>query len=161
MLDGCHAVGAGGLGRGRYQHSAFLVLAILNLVGPLMGLPFLTGSLPHSPQFVRALTVPASSRAANADAAEGGGGGVMVAESRVAPLIVYLLIGVPLLAPRLIASCCRTLPRRTPTTPPKVALIDIALIVTWPNTQIYLSRRLFLLSEPIEVPAHLSRVARI
>ena len=41
---------AGGLGRGRYQHSAFVALGILNLLGPLIGCPFLTGSLPHSPQ---------------------------------------------------------------------------------------------------------------
>merc|ERR1719460_2651956 len=30
-------------------------MGLFNLVGPLFGLPFLTGSLPHSPQFVRAL----------------------------------------------------------------------------------------------------------
>ena len=83
---------AGGLGRGRYQHSAFVALGILNLLGPLIGCPFLTGSLPHSPQFVRALTVP-SVRSSS---------GVEVAESRFAPLLVYLFIGLPLLAPRLI-----------------------------------------------------------
>lgn len=82
----------GGLERGKYQHSAFVALGVLNLLGPLMGCPFVTGSLPHSPQFVRALTVP-SSRTRS---------GVEVAESRVAPLLVYLLIGMPLLAPQLI-----------------------------------------------------------
>ena len=81
----------GGLGRGKYQHSAFVALGILNLFGPLCGLPFLTGSLPHSPQFVRALTVR------NSRTSE-----VEVAESRIAPLLVYILIGIPLLAPNLI-----------------------------------------------------------
>lgn len=79
-----------GLKRGAYFHSSFVALAALNLFGPLLGCPFVTGSLPHSPQFVRALS------ARRAD------GGYDVAESRVAPLLVYAMIGLPLLAPRLI-----------------------------------------------------------
>lgn len=118
----------GGLGRGRYVHSSFVALGILNGIGPWAGLPFLTGSLPHSPQFVRALTVRAekTSKAtaepvkvklsltvgsngvvgapAGINAAEGINAerNVYVAENRIAPLLVYALIGLPLLAPRLL-----------------------------------------------------------
>ena len=163
----------GGLGRGRFVHSSFVALGILNGLGPWAGLPFLTGSLPHSPQFVRALTVRqgprdggdassgssgsggGSSGSGSGGGDSGGGGGsgggedgrsddwhspprvrlslsvgangvvggapssassrsgadpaaarpplgVYVAENRVAPLLVYLLIGLPLLAPRLL-----------------------------------------------------------
>ena len=48
--------------------------------------------MPHSPQFVRALSLPSTKARA----------GVEVAESRAAPLLVYCLIGLPLLAPSLI-----------------------------------------------------------
>eukprot|EP00962_Isochrysis_galbana_P028555 scaffold9041_cov65-Isochrysis_galbana.AAC.1 len=44
------------LSRGSYLHSSFLLMAIFNAIGPMFGLPFVTGSLPHSPQFVRSLT---------------------------------------------------------------------------------------------------------
>ena len=79
-----------GLARGSYYHSSFVSLGLLNMFGGLFGCPFVTGSLPHSPQFVRALRL------------QGAADGMQVAESRVAPLLVYLLIGVPLLAPSLI-----------------------------------------------------------
>jgi hypothetical protein len=74
------------LERGEYLHSSMLVMGALNVLGPIFGLPFVTGSLPHSPQFVRALRL------------RSGG----VAEGRVAPLITYILIGAPLLAPALV-----------------------------------------------------------
>lgn len=45
-----------GLRKGSYYSSSFLVMAILNMVAPMFGLPFVTGSLPHSPQFAIALT---------------------------------------------------------------------------------------------------------
>eukprot|EP00469_Lotharella_globosa_P000455 CAMPEP_0167798886 /NCGR_PEP_ID=MMETSP0111_2-20121227/16632_1 /TAXON_ID=91324 /ORGANISM="Lotharella globosa, Strain CCCM811" /LENGTH=551 /DNA_ID=CAMNT_0007693499 /DNA_START=53 /DNA_END=1708 /DNA_ORIENTATION=+ len=44
------------LTKGAYYDSSFLWMAVFNLIGPLFGLPFVTGSLPHSPQMVRALT---------------------------------------------------------------------------------------------------------
>eukprot|EP00899_Mesostigma_viride_P025934 jgi/Mesvir1/6525/Mv16789-RA.1 len=44
------------LKKGAYYHSSFLLLAVANLFLPCLGLPFITGSLPHSPQFVQALT---------------------------------------------------------------------------------------------------------
>ena len=78
------------LKQGHYYHSSFLWMGLFNAVGPAFGLPFVTGSLPHSPQFVRALTYTTKR------------GGHAVAESRVAPLLVYLGIGVPLLLPSLV-----------------------------------------------------------
>jgi len=74
-----------GLGRGYYLHSSFAAMAVFNAVGPLFGCPFVTGSLPHSPQFVRSLTIHKPSH--------------FVVESRVAPLVMYMLIGSPLLFP--------------------------------------------------------------
>lgn len=38
-----------------YFHSSFACLAAFNIFGPMFGLPFVTGSLPHSPQFVLSL----------------------------------------------------------------------------------------------------------
>lgn len=87
-------------GKGTYIHSPFLVVAIVNLIGPSFGLPFITASLPHSPQFVLALT--------DTDSSTGRGGGhavesetprAVTSENRVAPLLVYLLIGLVSLAP--------------------------------------------------------------
>ena len=37
--------------------SSFLLMALFNFINPLFGLPFVTASLPHSPQFAAALTV--------------------------------------------------------------------------------------------------------
>ena len=44
------------LKKGSYFHSSFFCMAVFNTVGPAFGLPFVTGSLPHSPQLVSALT---------------------------------------------------------------------------------------------------------
>lgn len=71
------------LSRGHYYHGSLMAIAALNVFGPALGLPFVTGSLPHSPQFVKALT--------NLDGT--------VAENRVAPLICNLLLGLSLLLP--------------------------------------------------------------
>ena len=79
-----------GLKHGHYYHSSFLWMGVFNAVGPLFGLPFVTGSIPHSPQFVRALT-----HTTKRD-------GPAVAEGRVAPLLIYLGVGVPLLLPGLV-----------------------------------------------------------
>lgn len=45
-----------GLKKGDYYHSSMLVTGIFNAVLPSFGLPFVTASLPHSPQFTKALT---------------------------------------------------------------------------------------------------------
>lgn len=38
-----------------YFHAPFAIMGLFNIIGPILGLPFVTGSLPHSPQLVRAL----------------------------------------------------------------------------------------------------------
>ena len=78
------------LSQGSYYHSSFLCMAAFNFCGPLLGLSFVTGSLPHSPQLVKALTnyAPAGSKEALSSArvdslnkcAGGGGAGGGAAE---------------------------------------------------------------------------------
>jgi len=77
-----------GLTKGTYLHSSFLWMGIFNFIGPAFGLPFVTGSLPHSPQLVHALT--------NRDEEQRV---VSVEENRLAPFLMYFLIGLPVLAP--------------------------------------------------------------
>ena len=99
-----------GLRRGTYMHVSLLIIGVFNAVGPAFGLPFVTGSLPHSPQFVRSLTL-ARTREEGAEA-EGeeeeeeeevaSTSPLQVAESRVAPLLMYTLMGLPLLSPGLL-----------------------------------------------------------
>ena len=50
-----------GMRKGVYMHGPMLVVALCNVMGPTFGLPFVTASLPHSPQLVEALTSSASS----------------------------------------------------------------------------------------------------
>eukprot|EP00040_Diaphanoeca_grandis_P024921 m.137704 g.137704 ORF g.137704 m.137704 type:complete len:614 (-) comp29938_c0_seq1:710-2551(-) len=78
-----------GITRGQYYHSSFFIIGICNFVFPMFGCPFVTASLPHSPQFVKALTThdPQTGKI------------VKVNENRIAPLLVYALcflaLGVP------------------------------------------------------------------
>ena len=74
--------------KGSYYHSSFLMMGLFNVFAPFMGLPFVTGSLPHSPQFVKAVTVY-----------DEFGKVKEVKENRVAPFIMYLMIGVPVFIP--------------------------------------------------------------
>lgn len=68
--------------KGSYFHSSFACMALFNLLGPIWGLPFVTGSLPHSPQFVHAMTVVDKKHKP-----------VGVVENRVAPCVGYGLLG--------------------------------------------------------------------
>jgi len=80
------------LQKGSYYNSSLGLVGILNFCGALVGLPFVTGSLPHSPQLVLSLTDydnfkrPASVR-----------------ENRLAPFLLYMFLGVPLLFPRMLS----------------------------------------------------------
>jgi len=67
-----------GLTKGSYYHSSFGLMGVFNLIGPLFGLPFVTGSLPHSPQMVKALTHDMKTS-----------GKPLVSENRVAPFLMY------------------------------------------------------------------------
>jgi solute carrier family 4 (anion exchanger), member 1 len=77
---------------GSFYHSSFLAMGVFNFIGPSFGLPFVTGSLPHSPQLVKALTNYRRNPDGTFTAAS-------VSENRIAPLLMYLLIGLPVVAP--------------------------------------------------------------
>lgn len=74
-------------------------MGVFNILGPVFGLPFVTGSLPHSPQFVRALTSTVVVDKEKLDDVEASQREITVVEGRVAPLLMYLFIGFPLLFP--------------------------------------------------------------
>jgi len=80
------------LSKGSYYHSSFGFMGMLNVFAPLVGLPFVTGSLPHSPQFVMALTEYDDQKKP-----------VKVYENRVAPFLFYLGLGLPLAFPSLLS----------------------------------------------------------
>eukprot|EP01059_Diplonema_ambulator_P015316 TRINITY_DN26425_c0_g1_i1.p1 TRINITY_DN26425_c0_g1~~TRINITY_DN26425_c0_g1_i1.p1 ORF type:complete len:555 (+),score=153.62 TRINITY_DN26425_c0_g1_i1:34-1665(+) len=81
---------------GSYYHSSFLCMGLFNVVSPSFGLPFVTGSLPHSPQFVKALTCREVAKTVDEDPQ---GGGCYVVDNRLAPFLMYLLIGIPVTIP--------------------------------------------------------------
>eukprot|EP00730_Choanoeca_flexa_P001165 TRINITY_DN10511_c0_g2_i1.p1 TRINITY_DN10511_c0_g2~~TRINITY_DN10511_c0_g2_i1.p1 ORF type:complete len:558 (+),score=118.55 TRINITY_DN10511_c0_g2_i1:61-1734(+) len=66
------------LAKGAYFHFSFFITGLFNAAFPLFGLPFVTASLPHSPQFARALSDTTRN-----------GQVLKVRENRLAPLIVY------------------------------------------------------------------------
>jgi hypothetical protein len=79
------------LRKGSYFHSSFLWMGLFNMVFPSFGLPFVTGSLPHSPQLVRALEDERTD--------EQGRSRSFVWENRVCPFFMYFLIGAALWFP--------------------------------------------------------------
>ncbi|CAE7580971.1 Slc4a3 [Symbiodinium sp. CCMP2592] len=115
------------LGKGAYFHSSFACMAIFNLLGPIWGLPFVTGSLPHSPQFVGAMTET------DEDYKPTG-----VVENRVAPFVGYLLMGVVLFLPDLL--------NKLPETAVSGALIFVGLKAAL-GTQLW-ERFLLLFTDP-------------
>ena len=78
--------------KGAYYHSSFACMALFNFLGPIWGLPFVTGSLPHSPQFVHAMTVTDAKHKP-----------VGVVENRIAPFVGYGLMMLALIFPKLIS----------------------------------------------------------
>ena len=118
------------LQHGSYYHSSFQWMGIFNAIGPLTGLPFVTGSLPHSPQFIRAVTVYKEKKedqfledvAAGSNNNHNHGTGKKrkkrkrrgqsqgpkilevqaVHENRIAPFVMYFLIGGALFVPAVI-----------------------------------------------------------
>jgi len=76
------------LKKGAAFHYNFLLLGIFNICFPLFGCPYVTGSLPHSPQFVNALARKEVVRDGGHDKTRI----VEVYENRVAPLLVNLLV---------------------------------------------------------------------
>ena len=45
-----------GIAKGQYYHSSMLIAGFCNMILPSFGMPFVTASLQHSPQFTRAIT---------------------------------------------------------------------------------------------------------
>jgi hypothetical protein len=76
------------LQKGSAFHYNFLLLGFFNMLLPLMGCPYITGSIPHSPQFVRALAKTEVVR----DGAQEKTRIVQVFENRLAPFLVNVLI---------------------------------------------------------------------
>eukprot|EP00935_MAST-01C_sp_MAST-1C-sp1_P000089 g89.t1 len=122
------------LTKGTYYHSSFLWMAIFNFFGPIVGLPFVTGSLPHSPQFVDSLTVTGSHDKKT------------VFENRVAPFLMYLTILLALVLP-VGRSCINMIPN---------AAVDGILIFVGvaglPDTQMF-QRVMLLFTAPENYPA--------
>jgi len=115
------------LGKGAYFHSSFACMALFNLLGPIWGLPFVTGSLPHSPQFVSAMTETDENYKPTG-----------VVENRVAPFVGYLLMGVVLFLPDLL--------NKLPETAVSGALIFVGLKAAL-GTQLW-ERFLLLFTDP-------------
>mmetsp|Transcript_59737 Transcript_59737/g.142133 ORF Transcript_59737/g.142133 Transcript_59737/m.142133 type:complete len:591 (-) Transcript_59737:151-1923(-) len=76
------------LRKGAAFHLNFFILGMFNIVFPSFGCPFVTGSIPHSPQFVRALAKTEVIREGGRETTSI----VSVYENRVAPLGVNALI---------------------------------------------------------------------
>jgi hypothetical protein len=76
------------LKKGGAYHYNYMILGFFNMIFPLFGCPFVTGSLPHSPQFVNALAVKEVVRNGNSEKTVT----KSVYENRVAPFLVNLLI---------------------------------------------------------------------
>ena len=89
-----------GMVKGAYYHSSFLLVGLFNMIFPLFRCPFVTASLPHSPQFVQALTE--KDRSIEEEPREDRGrieGGPKVCENRIAPTLMYLLCLLALAVP--------------------------------------------------------------
>jgi len=80
------------LQKGGAFHWNFFILGCFNIIFPMFGCPFVTGSLPHSPQFVQALATKEIVREGGHERSEV----VSVCENRVAPLLVNILVLVAL-----------------------------------------------------------------
>lgn len=76
------------LKKGSAFHWNFFILGCFNILFPLFGCPFVTGSLPHSPQFVKALATIETVREDKHEKAKI----VSVCENRLAPFMVNLLV---------------------------------------------------------------------
>lgn len=75
------------LKKGSAFHWNFFILGCFNITFPLFGCPYVTGSLPHSPQFVKALSTTEVVSENGVERAK-----MKVIENRVAPLLVNVLV---------------------------------------------------------------------
>lgn len=161
-----HQIGMGpngqNLSKGAFYHSSFLWMGLFNMFlpyvilkslvllllcsslygffGRMFGLPFVTASLPHSPQFVRALQIrDESTRRVT-----------RVVDNRIAPFMVYLFCGLALFIP---TSAGPKLLELIPKGVVYGILTFVGVAGVLPETGNQLSRRLLLLfSFPSEFP---------
>eukprot|EP01047_Picozoa_sp_COSAG01_P086026 COSAG01_NODE_19161_length_1027_cov_0.801724_1_plen_131_part_10 len=101
------------LAKESYYHQNFLFVGCVNAIGPLFGLTLITGSLPHSPQFAKALSKldPQTGRV------------LSVTENRISPMLMYAAIGASLLVRT------RFLPLPPPYPPTRSYLLRVNFIV--------------------------------
>jgi len=76
------------LKKGGAFHWNFFILGCFNIIFPMFGCPYVTGSLPHSPQFVKALATTTIIREGGHERSEV----VSVCENRLSPLLVNVLV---------------------------------------------------------------------
>jgi len=76
------------LKKGGAFHWNFFILGCFNIIFPMFGCPYVTGSLPHSPQFVKALATTQIVREGGHEKVEV----VSVCENRLSPLLVNVLV---------------------------------------------------------------------
>jgi hypothetical protein len=84
------------LKKGRYYHAGFFNLAWLNVLGPLFGLPWVTGALPQSPELTLAMTKEdeeADAEAAASDASDARSR-PQVWETKLPALFAYVIVAV-------------------------------------------------------------------
>jgi hypothetical protein len=120
------------LRKGSYYHSSFLCMGLFNMIGPMFGMPFVTGSLPHSPQFALALSETDPGTLVTKS----------VCENRVAPLLTYALMLSPMYFPEIM--------RAIPAAAISATLIFVGL-EGMQTTQLY-ERLLLLPAEPALYP---------
>jgi len=76
------------LKKGGAFHWNFFILGCFNVIFPFFGCPYVTGSLPHSPQFVQALATKQIVRVGGHERSEV----VSVCENRLSPLLVNVFV---------------------------------------------------------------------
>ena len=135
------------LRKGNAYHWNFLLVGLFNICMPLVGCPFVTGSLPHSPQFVQALAI----KEFVADQGQRGTTTsriVYVHENRVAPLLANALI----LASIAVTPVFGYIPTAT-----LDGLFLFMGVSSLPGNAIWQRTKLFLQQRKMHPPDHLSR----
>lgn len=124
-----------GLRKGEYYHSSMLITGICNFVLPSFGMPFVTASLPHSPQFTKALT--------DYDKSTTPWTPTYVHESRIAPILVYILCFFGLVFPSVLELCPEGVVNGI------LTFVGLQGILPWSGNQ-FIDRCVLLLTDPSE-----------
>jgi len=133
------------LRKGAAFHLNFFILGCFNIFFPILGCPFVTGSIPHSPQFVRALAQTVVVREGGRESTKI----VNVFENRLAPLGVNLLI-----------LCCLPIVwelRKVPTAVINDALFLFMGLSGLPGNQLWERFKMLFMEEKLMPPMKFSR----